>query len=116
MRTKKKHANAQAIAMCLSDGRLIVVQCLEEDDWEATIESVAVAQEHQNGADCGADDFVFPVTCLTLPDSVDLQGPRCALTPSESVVVMLAPQLGTLVPDLHLSEIAGHGQAHGLDI
>lgn len=79
---ENEHAHAQAIAMFLSDGRLAVVQSLEEDDWEATIESIASAQGHQNGTECGADDLLFPVTCLTLPDSSDLQVPRYATSPS----------------------------------
>ncbi|BDA44195.1 Elongator complex protein 1 [Coccomyxa sp. Obi] len=81
----------EAIAMFLSDGRLAVVHCLEEDDWEATIESVAAAQEHhQNSADCGADDFMFPVTCLTVPDSIDLQGSRLMVWTSGSTLLVIA--------------------------
>ena len=69
----------QAIAMLLSDGRLALVSCLEEDDWEATVETLAAAHQPADaGSPPAADASMLPVGCVSLPDGVDLQGSRCA--------------------------------------
>lgn len=69
------HAVMQAIAMVLSNGRLAMISCLEEDDWEATVETLAAAHQPA-GADI--DTSVLSLGCVSLPDGIDLEGSRCA--------------------------------------
>lgn len=69
----------QAIAMVLSDGRLAVLVSIEQDDWEATVEELALPRQ-LNGSDGSttADTNIFSVGCVTSPDGIDLKGSRCA--------------------------------------
>ncbi|EIE25950.1 IKI3-domain-containing protein [Coccomyxa subellipsoidea C-169] len=56
---------AEAIAMVLSDGRLAVISCLEEDDWEVTVETLAASGKPE-----GPDGLP---ACQIVIDPLDIQ-------------------------------------------
>ncbi|KAK9915662.1 hypothetical protein WJX75_002381 [Coccomyxa subellipsoidea] len=79
--------DSEAIAMVLSDGRLAMISCLEEDDWEATVETLAAAHQPA-GADI--DTSVLSLGCVSLPDGIDLEGSRIMVWTSEATVLLVA--------------------------
>lgn len=61
----------QAIAVAMSDGRLAVVECLDEDDWEDMAEALASGSSE--------DDLCSIRTrAASLPDDCSMSSVRCA--------------------------------------
>ena len=71
------HVDLQAIAMVLSDGRLAVISCLEEDDWEVTVETIAASGKPEGPDGLPACASELSMDCIVLPRGLDLQGSRC---------------------------------------
>jgi hypothetical protein len=62
--------HVQAIAIAMSDGGLVTVTCLEEDDWEETAKTLSA-----DGCEC--DGVLSILACtVALPDGVSTAGVR----------------------------------------
>ena len=58
-------ANAQAIAVVLSDGSLAAAECSEEDDWESAVEASESSNLPQNvSEDTGCSTLSMPLSQL----------------------------------------------------